>query len=84
MGPRDFINSLRLHVRFSIHRPKQPRIFATGEPREVEVSYHPALVGGERNRFKAGGAGGADGGGGREQVSRHDLYSCIMARLVTQ
>lgn len=35
------------------------------------MSYHPALVGGERNRFTAGGAGEADGGGGgREQVGR--------------
>lgn len=44
---------------------KQPKVFSHGEPQNVDITYHPPLVGGERNRFQDGGNGSSTG---REQV----------------
>lgn len=52
--------STHQHLLHKTNAHTQPKIFATGDPRDLEVTYHPALVGGERNRFRDDGS--------REQV----------------
>lgn len=48
-----FLNHTYIHT--------QPKVFSHGEPKEVQISFHPPLVGGERNRFDSTASG-------REQV----------------
>lgn len=45
------------------HTYDQPKIFRTGEPKDVHITYHAPLVGGERNGFRNG-----DEHKGQEQV----------------
>ncbi|GAB5032451.1 Hypothetical protein NocV09_00901430 [Nannochloropsis oceanica] len=56
-----------LHGRAAIRVAMEalPKVFSHGEPQNVDITYHPPLVGGERNRFQDGGNGSSTG---REQI----------------